>query len=228
MKQLLFAGLLLLSGVGSLQAHETSRASIAITASKDATHSPAVSWNIALADLDILFDLDRNLDGNLTAAEFDAGRPSMRDLAATGLIFWRAGQACSPRDVLVEPGRSQWTAFGRLHFALECVGEPGTLELDYRLFQGLDANHRVLVGIGEQQWLVTPGVRAMLANPAAGGESSWRAFSGFVGEGVHHILIGWDHLAFLLTLMIPARAIFKLQDIITPQHIDKMAKIIFR
>ena len=32
--------------------------------------------------------------------------------------------------------------------------------------------------------------------------------------------------AMVLTLMIPARAIFKLQDIITPQHVDKMAKII--
>jgi len=32
--------------------------------------------------------------------------------------------------------------------------------------------------------------------------------------------------AMVLTLMIPARAIYKLQDIITPQHIDKMAKVI--
>jgi Ni/Fe-hydrogenase subunit HybB-like protein len=32
--------------------------------------------------------------------------------------------------------------------------------------------------------------------------------------------------AMVLTLLIPARAIYKLQDIITPQHIDKMAKII--
>src|ERR1044072_3192378 len=32
--------------------------------------------------------------------------------------------------------------------------------------------------------------------------------------------------AMVLTLLIPARAIFKLQDIITPQHVDKMAKII--
>ena len=32
--------------------------------------------------------------------------------------------------------------------------------------------------------------------------------------------------AMVLTLMIPARAIFKLHDIITPQHVDKMAKII--
>src|SRR2546423_1091267 len=32
--------------------------------------------------------------------------------------------------------------------------------------------------------------------------------------------------AMVLTLLIPARAIYKLQDIITPQHIDKMAKVI--
>src|SRR2546421_172954 len=32
--------------------------------------------------------------------------------------------------------------------------------------------------------------------------------------------------AMVLTLMLPARALFKLQDIITLQHIDKMAKII--
>src|SRR5438093_12532016 len=32
--------------------------------------------------------------------------------------------------------------------------------------------------------------------------------------------------AMVLTLLIPARAIFKLYDVITPQHIDKMAKII--
>ena len=32
--------------------------------------------------------------------------------------------------------------------------------------------------------------------------------------------------AMVLTLLLPARAIFKLHDIITPQHVDKMAKII--
>src|SRR6184192_3029925 len=32
--------------------------------------------------------------------------------------------------------------------------------------------------------------------------------------------------AMVLTLMLPARAMFKLHDIITPQHVDKMAKII--
>src|SRR5437016_8847918 len=32
--------------------------------------------------------------------------------------------------------------------------------------------------------------------------------------------------AMVLTLLLPARAMFKLQDVITLQHIDKMAKII--
>src|SRR5437867_6807824 len=32
--------------------------------------------------------------------------------------------------------------------------------------------------------------------------------------------------AMVLTLLLPARAIFKLHDVITPQHVDKMAKII--
>ena len=32
--------------------------------------------------------------------------------------------------------------------------------------------------------------------------------------------------AMVLTLMLPARALFKLHDIITPQHVDKMAKVI--
>ena len=32
--------------------------------------------------------------------------------------------------------------------------------------------------------------------------------------------------AMVLTLMIPARAIYRLHDLITPQHIDNMAKII--
>src|SRR2546423_13759944 len=32
--------------------------------------------------------------------------------------------------------------------------------------------------------------------------------------------------AMVVTLLFPARAIFQLQDAITPQHIDKMAKVI--
>jgi hypothetical protein len=44
-------------------------------------------------------------------------------------------------------------------------------------------------------------VDAAAAPPA---ESAASAFLGFVREGVHHILIGYDHILFLLSLLLPA------------------------
>jgi len=42
------------------------------------------------------------------------------------------------------------------------------------------------------------------ADTAAPDESATSAFFGFVREGVHHILIGYDHILFLLSLLLPA------------------------
>jgi hypothetical protein len=39
---------------------------------------------------------------------------------------------------------------------------------------------------------------------AAADDSATSAFFGFVREGVHHILIGYDHILFLLSLLLPA------------------------
>ena len=42
------------------------------------------------------------------------------------------------------------------------------------------------------------------ADTATPDESATSAFLGFVREGVHHILIGYDHILFLLSLLLPA------------------------
>jgi len=104
----------------------------------------------------------------------------------------------------------------------------GGVRVDYRLFADSDASHRGLL-----QWRVNAGAAASTAvlAPAAGpvalvgsagsaGQAGSNAavaadgkdangahastFAGFVAEGVHHILIGTDHVLFLLALMLPA------------------------
>ena len=45
---------------------------------------------------------------------------------------------------------------------------------------------------------------AALAGPAPAGDAPPSSFLGFVREGVHHILIGYDHVLFLLSLLLPA------------------------
>ncbi len=34
--------------------------------------------------------------------------------------------------------------------------------------------------------------------------SAWRSFARFIGEGVWHVLIGYDHIAFVLLLLLPS------------------------
>src|SRR3989442_3932414 len=43
----------------------------------------------------------------------------------------------------------------------------------------------------------------------------WRAASGFVGLGMEHILTGFDHLLFLLCLVIPLRGMRQILAIVT-------------
>jgi hypothetical protein len=49
-----------------------------------------------------------------------------------------------------------------------------------------------------------PPAIAAAPSDAAGPDTTPSAFAGFVREGVHHILIGYDHILFLLSLLLPA------------------------
>jgi len=50
----------------------------------------------------------------------------------------------------------------------------------------------------------TPAPAPAYADAAPPPESAASAFLGFVREGIHHILIGYDHILFLLSLLLPA------------------------
>ena len=68
-----------------------------------------------------------------------------------------------------------------------------------------DASQRVLLSAvrGEEQ---LTGVLSA-ADPAwnePAQASAWRSFARFIGEGVWHVLIGYDHIAFVLLLLLPS------------------------
>ena len=61
--------------------------------------------------------------------------------------------------------------------------------------QGLDGQTTTTLVRASQPWID-------IAAPAGG---AWAIFSGFVGHGVDHILFGYDHLLFVLALMLIVR-----------------------
>jgi hypothetical protein len=73
----------------------------------------------------------------------------------------------------------------------------------YGLFFDRDPQHRALVTVRRGGTVATAIARADAATVriAPGNDTP---FLQFLREGVHHILVGYDHLAFLLSLLLPA------------------------
>jgi hypothetical protein len=93
-----------------------------------------------------------------------------------------------------------------LGFTAECQVAPGALEIDYQLLFDQDAQHRGLARIqagGSTRTLVfSVGDRHQqvdIHSANAGGQ-----FAAIVKEGVRHIWKGYDHLLFLLALLLPS------------------------
>ncbi len=81
------------------------------------------------------------------------------------------------------------------------------LELDCRVFFALDPQMHGVLRIEQTGNTTTatfnadtPSLRFKLSAPPA----KWRQLLGFVGEGVRHIWTGYDHLLFLIALLLPA------------------------
>ena len=97
-------------------------------------------------------------------------------------------------------------AYAVLRFIATCAAAPKSLTVDYRLFFDLDPQHRGLCGsnIGER--------RAPESSPPTSAEQSftlaqlskWEQFVDYGNEGVWHIWTGFDHVLFLLSLLLPA------------------------
>jgi hypothetical protein len=93
-----------------------------------------------------------------------------------------------------------------LTFNLDCRHTHSSLTLDYRLFFDLDPSHRGLLRIdyptGTQTAVLSPEQPQLTLQPTA--HSRWRQFLDYWREGVWHIWLGFDHLLFLITLLLPA------------------------
>lgn len=160
-------------------------------------------WQIAISDLHVLYDLDTNDDGAVTAGELEAERGRIAREVLSQLGVSRGGRACllASRGQLVNERSDGFYAVLRL--AGSCPA-PGALGIDYRLLFDVDRAHRAVVRLRQGS-----DVRAVVLSPDAprsseSNPSQWRAFASFVRQGVHHIWIGYDHIAFLVLLLLPA------------------------
>ncbi len=176
---------------------------------------------VAIKDLDLLLPMDANADGKVTWGEAKAALPLVlalaNETANTG-----PGPACRLDWQLDGFDRRSDGAFVRLAAQTRCPAAQA-LAFRYTLLRDQDANHRLLVAgrIDGKDLLTTTSpllptslvLRAgdatatggAAAAPGTAPSSRWSALRDYFLLGVQHLLEGYDHLAFLLALVLPLR-----------------------
>lgn len=191
-----------------------------------------VQWDVALRDLDNELGLDADDDGQLTWGEVHARGPDIAALVLPALSLATSDGPCKllqtenssartgtqpATGVVPAPGvtlqldhHSDGT-YAVLRYVARCPAPLAVLDVDYRLFAASDPTHRGIIHViarggstaGTDVSAVlgpdTPHRRFDLARP-----SLLDTLREFIVEGIWHIWLGFDHILFLLSLLLPA------------------------
>ena len=162
-------------------------------------------WDLALRDLDYALGLDADGDGNLRWGELKAKHAEIAAYALAHLRLTSDGNPCPARASTQEVDRHSDGTYTVLHFTAQCPGTGDSLAVAYSLFFDLDPTHHGLlnlrVGGHEMAAILTPASPEFRTR--TGSLSRWRSFLSYVSEGVWHIWTGYDHIAFLVLLLLP-------------------------
>jgi len=163
-------------------------------------------WDIALRDLDYAIGLDGDDDGSITWGELRARHDALAAYAFSRLELHGDGVLCriGPTEHLVDHHSDG--AYAVLRFSVDCPVTPEQISLRYALLFDLDPLHRGLLRVeyGDSVHAAVLSPQQPSRQIVLAVSTPWREFTEFVREGVWHIWTGYDHILFLLCLLLPA------------------------
>lgn len=202
--RLLVLGLLVaISGV--CEAHKPSDSYLRLSAESDSRVIEG-RWDIALRDLQHAIGLDGNGNGEITWGELRSRHQAIARLALDRLSVSADERTCALEAGDQEVIRHSDGAYTVLHFRARCETEPSEVSVRYSLFADMDPSHRGLLRFqsGDTVETTVLGPDNPTFTMVAGEGSTWAGLGRFIWEGVWHIWIGFDHIAFLILLLLPS------------------------
>ncbi|MEY2686645.1 MAG: hypothetical protein RL375_843 [Pseudomonadota bacterium] len=180
-------------------------------------------WDIALRDLDFAIGLDADGNGEITWGEVRAQHEAIAAYALARLsISADNDAACALTAGPQAIDEHSDGAYTVLTFGVACPAPgaaaaasastakssspPTQLQIGYQLFADIDPQHRGLLrldagGLSRTAIFSPESSRQTFTLASA---SPWSQFVDYAYEGVWHIWIGFDHVLFLLSLLLPA------------------------
>lgn len=163
-------------------------------------------WDIALRDLHDAIGLDVDDDATITWGEVRAKQDAIARYALSRLKLQSQGATCSTvaTDHLIDSHTDG--AYAVLRFTAMCPAEVDRLAIDYRLLFDLDAQHRGLLRLtrGERTQTAIFSQEVPAHSLTTETASIWQQARQYLREGIWHIWLGFDHVLFLLALLLAA------------------------
>lgn len=163
-----------------------------------------LQWDIALQDLDVLLQLDKDGSTTITWEEVKNSESDIFALVSDNLMLGSASDACR-----LEPANLAITKRLEINYAsvtstVHCAYQNPT-EATYKLLFTTDPMHRALFRVTTDETQL-----AHLFSPD-NDTFTWQAPTplattvlAYLHEGIWHIWTGYDHMAFLIALLLPA------------------------
>lgn len=201
MLKLLIFSLLIVSS--PLMAHKSSDSYLLLNIEQSQF---SLRWDIALRDLHNVIELDNDADQHIRWGELKTRQLDIFAYALARLNVLSDSNTC---DITPETLKVNLRSDG--HYAVlyangRCPETIKSLAINYQLFFDVDSQHHGLLKLTHADQDIsysfsqTAAQQTFLLNQSHHAKS----FFHFIGEGVWHIWIGYDHILFLLSLLLPA------------------------
>lgn len=170
--------------------------------------------DISLPDLDGVLGLDTDTDGKVSEAEALANMDRIRDYIGKRISLGDGERLYDIEFTDYEIRRVQITPFLVLNFKTQEKVIPDVLRVGYELLFDEDSQHRgfLVVWTNTKMDFTNSGEDvALIFSPGDAQQdidltrlSVWTSFIDFLKHGIWHIWIGFDHILFLIALLLPA------------------------
>jgi HupE / UreJ protein len=202
-RSVLFLVLIICSAVTDAMAHKPSDSYLSFRKDKDGLR---LRWDIAIKDLESVIGLDGNQDDEITWGELKSQQQAIVAHALSRLHIVADGRKCGMELLGVLFTQHSDGGYAVLDLGLDCRHDVPALEIGYSLLFDIDPTHRGLVqfdnGSASLPHVLSP--ESPRLKLVAGERNLVRTLLEFLLVGVWHIWIGFDHILFLLALLLPA------------------------
>ena len=168
-------------------------------------------WDIALRDLEYAIGLDENADNQITWQEVISKQKEIEAYAFARLALKNSQNICAaiPIKILIDDHTDG--AYVVIKFIASCHDIITELNLKYSLFADIDPSHRGLLRL-----VYKGNTKTSIFGPDNAQQSFTLSapnrlieFKNYIVEGIWHIWKGYDHILFLISLLLPAVLIRK-------------------